>query len=96
MKIITTKELKKIIKQKPDGGVVFAEYYDMESSFGDILVTDGLTGATYVAPVDGEVYSFDWDINQIGAQLFVLFEDADVLQMIQTLSKRLNITLSFE
>lgn len=96
MKILTTKELKKIINQTPNGGVVFAEYYDMESWFGDILVTNGLTGATYIAPIDGEVCSVDWDINQLGAKLFVLFEDSDILQMIQTLSKRLDITLSFE
>lgn len=58
----------------------------------DVMVTDGNFGATEVVPQDGEVVDFDWDIDDYKSkERFAVFDNDDVLQMIQTLTSGLSI-----
>ena len=86
MKIINKNKFKKLMKEYPDGGIVFAEYTpDIINS--EIMVTDGDFGATCVIPYDGEIFDFDWNIEEYNkADLFMIFDKNDILQMIQTLT----------
>lgn len=93
MKIINKNEFKKLIEEYPDGGIVFAEYSpDIINS--EIMVTDGDFGATCIIPHHGEVFNFDWNIEEYNmVDLFIIFDNADILQMIQILTSRLKIKL---
>lgn len=76
------------------GGIVFTEYTsDIYKS--ELMVTDGNFGATCVVPdPDGEVFDFDWNIKEYSNDdLFAIFDNMDILQMIQTLTKGLKINL---
>ena len=76
----------------PNGGIVFAEY--TPDIFQEIEVTDGYFGATFVAPLRGEVFDYDFNIEEYkDTDLFMIFDNNDVLQMIQTLTRGLNIKL---
>ena len=45
-------------------------------------------------PHDGEVFDFDWNFDEyMDEDLFAVFDNNDVLQMIQTLTSGLNIPL---
>lgn len=81
------------MEEFPDGGIVFAEYTpDILKS--ELMVTDGDFGAREVIPHDGEVFDFDWNIKEYRAdEQFAVFDNNDVLQMIQTLTSGLNIQL---
>lgn len=59
------------------------------------MVTDGNFGATCVVPdPDGEVFDFDWNIKEYSNDdLFAIFDNMDILQMIKTLTKGLKINL---
>lgn len=92
MKLYTVTEFKELIKAYPNGGVVFTEYDQPQ----DLLVTDGFFGATNVVPYDGQI--FDWDFNiaeyvENNNPQFAVYDNADVLQMIQTLTRGLKIPL---
>ena len=57
--------MKELIEEFPDGGIVFAEYVpDILAS--NLMVTDGNFGAREVVPRDGEVFDFDWNIDEYG------------------------------
>ena len=60
MKILQKWEFEDLMKEFPDGGIVFAEYEpDVLKSV--LMVTDGDFGAREVIPRDGEVFDFDWN-----------------------------------
>ena len=81
------------MEEFPVGGIVFAEYKpDVFTS--ELMVTDGDFGAREVIPRDGEIFDFDWNIKEYSDKdLFAVFDNNDVLQMIQTLTSGLKICL---
>lgn len=83
------------MEEFPDGGIVFAEYRpDVLTS--DLMVTDGEFGARQVIPYEGEVFDFDWNIGEFREKdLFAVYDNNDVLQMIQTLTSGLKINLEY-
>lgn len=93
MKILNKIQLESLMKEFIDGGIVFAEYGpDVLAS--ELMVTDGEFGATCVIPKHGEVFDFDWNIREYKeTDLFIVFDNNDVLQMIQTLTSGLKIDL---
>lgn len=94
MNIITKEQMRSLMEEYPDGGIVFAEYTPgvLTSS---IMVTDGSFGAREVVPHEGEVFDWDWDIKEYkDSDLFAVFDNSDVLQMIQTLTSGLKIELN--
>lgn len=95
MDILTKKQMENLMKEFPDGGIVFAEYVpDVFKS--ELMVTDGDFGAREVIPHEGEVFDFDWNIKEYGCgELFAVFDNNDVLQMIQTLTSGLKIELNY-
>ena len=93
MKIVFKKELKKLMEEFPDGGLVFAEYKP-DILLSDIMVTDGDFGATDVVPYCGEVFDWDWNIEEYSEdERFIIFDNNDILQMIKTLTSGLKINL---
>ena len=95
MKILSKKQMKTLMESYPDGGIVFAEYTpDVLES--ELMVTDGDFGARQVIPYHGEVFDFDWNIEECGSDsMFAVFDNEDVLQMIQTLTSGLQIYLNY-
>ncbi len=93
MRIFNTIEFKQLMEYFPDGGIVFAEYRpDVLTS--ELMVTDGDFGAREVIPYHGEVFDFDWNIKEYkDDELFAVFDNDDVLQMIQILTSGLKIEL---
>lgn len=91
MEILTKKQFEELMDEYPDGGIVFCEYTpDIYTS--DMMVTDGYFGATEVLPWKGELFDFDWNIGECeDGDLFAVFDNNDVLQMIQTLTSGLHI-----
>lgn len=92
MKILNVSQMKNLVRCHPSGGVVF------KTSDCDVLrVTNGLTGATHVVPFDGEIWTDDFNIENFREGLndidFYIYDDVDVLQMVQTLTKNLKIPL---
>lgn len=95
MNVLTKKQMESLMEEFPDGGVVFAKYtpYIFTS---ELMVTDGDFGAREVVPHEGEVFDFDWNIEEYGdSDLFAVFDNNDVLQMIQTLTSGLKIKLNY-
>ena len=93
MRILTTTQMKELIKEFPDGGIVFAEYVPNILA-SELMVTDGKFGAREVVPSDGDVFDFDWNIDEYkDEEQFAVFDNNDVLQMIQTLTSGLKIPL---
>lgn len=92
MKILSKIQMETLMQEFPNGGIVFAEYKpDVLSS--ELMVTDGDFGAREVIPHDGEVFDFDWNIGEYRDEdLFAVFDNSDVLQMIQTLTSGLKIS----
>ena len=96
MKIYTKSQMKELMDEYPNGGIVFAEY-EPHVITSSLMVTDGEFGATEIIPDDGEVFDFDWNIEEYrGNSLFAVYDNNDVLQMIQTLTKGLQINLSVD
>lgn len=94
MNILNKKEFMDLMNQYPNGGIVFFEG-DLDSEGDVLLVTDGDFGATMVAPF-GEVSDEDWNIKEFeDSQVFTVFDNNDVLQMIQTLTRGLKIPLKY-
>lgn len=95
MKILSTKQMKVLMDEHPDGGIVFAEYTPHVLN-SELMVTDGEFGAREVVPRDGEVFDFDWNIEEyVSDSMFAVFDNEDVLQMIQTLTSGLQIHLNY-
>ena len=95
MKVLSQKQMKALMEEYPDGGIVFAEYTpDVLKS--ELMVTDGDFGAREVIPHHGEVFDFDWNIDEYSnGSMFAVFDNEDVLQMIQTLTSGLQIYLNY-
>lgn len=93
MELLTKSQMQSLIEGFPNGGIVFAEYKpDVFTS--ELMVTDGDFGAREVIPRDGEIFDFDWNIKEYSDKdLFAVFDNNDVLQMIQTLTSGLKICL---
>lgn len=91
MKIINKNEFKELMKIFPNGGIVFSEY-----PTNDLHITNGNFGATLVAPFYGEIFDYDWNIEEYKKQdKFIIFDNNDILQMIQTLTAKLKIKLEY-
>lgn len=90
---LTKQQLKELMKEFPNGGIPFLD--GDSASGGSVLVTDGDFGATLLVPtVDGEVFDFDWNIEEYSDDKeFYVLDYADILQIIQTLTKGLRIQL---
>lgn len=87
--------MENLMEKFPDGGIVFAEYTPSVLK-SEIMVTDGDFGAREVIPFEGEVFDFDWNIKEYrDNDLFAVFDNNDVLQMIQTLTSGLKIELDY-
>lgn len=93
MKRLTKQQFKELMKEFPSGGIPFLD--GDSASGGSVLVTDGDFGATLLVPtVDGEVFDFDWNIEEYSDDKeFYVLDYADILQIIQTLTKGLRIQL---
>lgn len=90
---LTKQQFKELMKEFPNGGIPFLD--SDPSSGGSVLVTDGDFGATLLVPtVDGEVFDFDWNIEEYSDDKeFYVLDYADILQIIQILTKGLRIQL---
>ena len=90
MKILNKIQFYELMRDKyPDGGIVFTEYDSPE-----LMVTTGMFGAKNIAPIDGEVYEFDFNIGEYYADdRFMVYDNNDVLQMIQNLTSGLRVNL---
>lgn len=95
MKIFKKREFESLMENFPDGGIVFAEYEpDIDVLQSPLMVTDGDFGAREVVPHDGEVFDFDWNINEYrDDDSFAVFDNNDILQMIQTLTSGIKVDL---
>ena len=82
-------QFKELMSKFPNSGIPFL---DGDNS---VLVTDGNFGATLLVPTeDGEVFDFDWNIEEYSDDdEFYVLDYADILQIIQTLTKGLRIQL---
>lgn len=90
MKIVSKNKFKELMKEHPDGGIVFME----SEILSDVLVTDGDFGARDIIPRDGEVFDFDWNIEECtDRDVFYVLEHEDILQIIQTLTSGLKLDL---
>lgn len=93
MKILSKEQMKSLMSQYPNGGIVFAEYTP-DTLKSELMVTDGDFGATEVIPYHGEVFDFDWNIDEYREEdLFAIYDNNDILQIIQTLTERLKIEI---
>ena len=93
MKIINTEQMKTLMNDFPEGGIVFVKYTPHAIN-SELMVTDGSFGATNVIPWDGEVFDWDWNIEEYEPDdLFMIFDNNDILQMVQTLTKGCKINL---
>lgn len=90
---LTKQQFKELMKEFPNGGIPFLD--DDSANGGSVLVTDGDFGATFLVPtVDGEVFDFDWNIEEYSDdKKFYVLDYADILQIIQTLTRGLRIQL---
>lgn len=92
MKIMKKAEFEQLMKENPQGGIVFADYVFNLGIVDGFQVTDGDFGATAVYPIEGEVFDWDWNIKESDDNdYFVVMDYYDILQTIQTLTKNLNI-----
>lgn len=93
MTMMTKQQFKELMKEFPNGGIPFLD--DDYADGNSVLVTDGDFGATFLVPtVDGEVFDFDWNIEEYSDdEEFYVLDYADILQIIQTLTKGLRIQL---
>ena len=59
-----------------------------------MILYSTLVGAKNIAPIDGEVYEFDFNIGEYYADdRFMVYDNNDVLQMIQNLTSGLRVDL---
>lgn len=88
---LTKQQFKELMKEFPNGGIPFLD----GPSENSVLVTDGDFGATLLIPTaDGELFDFDWNIEEYDDNdEFHVLDYADILQIIQTLTKGLRIEL---
>ena len=91
MKVLNKDQFERLIEDTPEGGVVFAEY-EPDLPISKLMVTDsGGSGSLDVIPVCNEIYNWDWCIEDYSSDdMFMVFNNNDVLQMIQTLTSRVS------
>ena len=93
MKLVNKCQMIELLNLFPYGGIVFAKY-NPDDDGAELMVSNGEVGATLVVLKDGKVFDFDWDIHQYGdSDQFIVFDNNDVLQMMQTLISGLEIDL---
>lgn len=93
MRVLNKKEMVQLMDEFQDGGIVFSEY-KYHAITPELMVTDGFFGARCVVPQDGRVLDFDWNIEEYNdGDEFAVFDNEDVLQMIQTLTSGLKMNL---
>lgn len=91
MKIISKNQMTELLNTCPDNGVVFAEYVHGVASF-DLMVAEGPVGARYVIPGHGVFFKQNWNVEEYREHtLFAIFDNKDILQIIQTLVCRLSL-----
>ena len=91
MELLSKKQFKELMKKYLDGGIVFVENEDLSN----VLVTDGVFGVRSIIPQNGKVFDFDWNIEEYSDNdTFYVFENEDILQIIQTLTSGLQIKLT--
>lgn len=90
---LTKQQFKELMSKFPNGGIPFLDENCADGN--SVLVTDGDFGATFLVPtVDGDVFDFDWNIEEYrDDDEFYVLDYADILQIIQTLTKGLRIQL---
>lgn len=90
---LTKQQFKALMKEFPNGGIPFLD--GDYSSDNSVLITDGDFGATCLVPTaDGELFDYDWNIEEYNDDHgFYVLDYADILQIIQTLTKGLRIQL---
>lgn len=94
MFVLNKEEMEDLMENSSDTGIVFAEYNGDVSS--EIYVTNSNICASAVVPYEGEVYK-DWCIKECeNNQHFVVFDNNDILQIIQTLTSGLKIKLKYD
>jgi len=87
MDIIKAKDFKNYPK-----GTIFAEYTPHVLA-SDIMIKDDFCfGATTLVPIDGEVFDFDWNLNEYkDDDLFIVFEEREIMMMIKTLLRGISL-----
>ena len=96
MQIMTKREFQTLIEKRQCGGIVFTEL-DKYRTGDRLMVTDGCFGATCVKPEGGRVIDWDWNIRDASDDdLFAIYDNNDILLMIQTLTKCLEFDLLSE
>lgn len=92
MRILNVKQFKELLEENPVNRYAFIEYKP-DIMVGELMVSDeGAFGATCVIPWHGEVFDFDFNIEEYGDDdnYFMVFDNNDIAQMIQTLSTAFN------
>lgn len=53
---------------------------------------DYMFGATDIVPIDGEVFGWDWSLNEYREKdLFAVFEEKEIMAMIKTLLRGISL-----
>lgn len=64
MKILNVKQFKQLLEDNPRNRYAFIEYKP-DVTVGELMVSDeGAFGATYVIPWHGEVFDFDFNVEE--------------------------------
>lgn len=101
MRIIKKSEFKNMLEDETKiyGGIVFADYKP-DIILSDVMITeyrDSGFGATNIIPVEGEVFFWDWSIDDYEDNaIFIIFDNNDILMMIKTLASCIEIPLKWE
>ena len=87
IKIVTKKEFEEYPK-----GTIFAEYTPHILASDIMLKDDFLFGATTLVPIDGEVFDFDWNLNEYkDDDLFIVFEEREIMMMVKILLRGISL-----
>ena len=89
MEIINAKELRERLEFYPEGECMLIGEYQPDMMISDLMIVDrDCFGAVNIVPRDGEVFDWDWSIVDYSDEdLIAVFNVAEVIQMIKTLSK---------
>ena len=87
MKTLNSDEMRELIKQHPEGGIIFE--IDNLGSEMPIMVTKGISRVVLLAPFHGDIFVEKWTVEE--GQWFHVYEEKDILLMIQMLTKSLNL-----
>lgn len=93
MKLLTVKQLKELLKNNPDNHYAIAECSENYILTEELMVTDGIFGATDIIPYEGDSFDWDFNINEYtddDKTLFMLLNNNDIAHMIKILSRAFN------